>query len=198
MRIAMISFVIVTLVCVVAGSGPAHSAPMPGKEKPIRLAPRAAVGEPAAAKTAAATIEARSGSHVAGRAVFTEREGQIVLELTVENAPPGLHAVHIHEKGDCSAPDAMSAGSHWNPTGEAHGMWGHPPYHRGDIGNLEVGKDGKGTMMLATNLWTISGAPEKEIAGRSIVIHANPDDFVTQPAGNSGARIGCGVIEPVK
>jgi Cu-Zn family superoxide dismutase len=88
----------------------------------------------------------------------------------------------------------MSAGPHWNPTNQAHGQWGHGAYHLGDIGNIEVGPDGKGGITFRTDLWSIGGKPEKDIVGRAVVVHANPDDFVTQPTGNAGGRIGCGVV----
>ncbi len=145
-------------------------------------------------RRAEAVIEPRSGSRVTGHALFVMQRGRVKLDLTVENAPPGIHAVHLHEKGDCSAPDAMSAGPHWNPTNAAHGQWGHNPFHRVDIGNIEVGKDGKGRTTLETDLWSIGGKPETDVLGRAIVVHAGPDDFVTQPTGNAGGRIGCGVV----
>jgi Cu-Zn family superoxide dismutase len=164
------------------------------KPKPVRMAPRETATPEAPQARAVARIEARSGSTLGGEAVFAQQGGNVVLTLTVENAPQGSLAVHLHEKGDCSAPDAMSAGPHWNPTGEMHGQWGHSPYHRGDIGNIEVGPDGKGTLTLTTDLWNIGGDPAGDIVGRSIVVHAKTDDFKTQPTGNAGGRIGCGVI----
>jgi Cu-Zn family superoxide dismutase len=164
--------------------------PEPVRVKQGRIAPLGENEE----RRAEAVIEGKSGSKMTGRATFVQKKNFVKMELTLENATPGLHAVHLHEKGDCSAPDAMSAGPHWNPTSMAHGEWGHEPFHHGDIGNVEVGKDGKGRTTLETDLWSIGGPPLGDILGRAIVVHAGTDDFVTQPTGNAGGRIGCGVV----
>lgn len=170
--------------------------------KPIHLSlllgvPLLMAAEGAAAPVkAVAVIESRSGSRLTGRAEFTAHDGQVTLDLRIEGAPPGTHAVHLHEKGDCSAADASSAGEHWNPTGEGHGRWMKRPFHRGDIGNVTVGEDGKGTLTLTTDIWTIGGAAETDVAGKAIVVHAKEDDFATQPSGGAGGRIGCGVVGP--
>ena len=113
---------------------------------------------------------------------------------------PGSHAVHIHEHGDCSAPDAMSAGGHWNPTSKAHGKWGQADgeFHLGDIGNIEVGADGKGIIEFVTDLWTIGGGGPNDVVGKSIIVHAMPDDYTSQPTGAAGERIGCGEIQRVR
>lgn len=146
-------------------------------------------------KKAIAIIESRSDSHVSGKARFHEVNGKVTLTIKIEGAEPGTHAVHLHEKGDCAAPDAASAGGHWNPAHEDHGKWAASPFHRGDIGNIEVGADGKGTFTLTTDLWTIGGAPETDVIGKGIIIHAKADDFTTQPTGNAGGRVGCGVVQ---
>ncbi|HET6373491.1 MAG TPA: superoxide dismutase family protein [Candidatus Polarisedimenticolia bacterium] len=146
-------------------------------------------------KKAVAVIESKSGSHVTGKASFHEANGKVTLKIRIEGAEPGLHAVHLHEKGDCSAPDAASAGGHWNPTQSDHGKWAVSPFHHGDIGNIEVGANGKGTFILTTDLWTIGGPPETDVIGKGIIIHAKVDDFTTQPTGNAGGRVGCGVVQ---
>ncbi len=161
---------------------------------PLTLRAAAESGHDAAkSRKATAKIEARSGSQVEGKATFTQEAGKVTLHLSVRNMSPGLHAFHIHEKGDCSDPKAASAGPHWNPAGAPHGKWGDS-CHLGDIGNIEVGKNGKGTVRLTTDLWSIGGSAESDIVGRSVIVHESPDDFVTQPTGNAGGRIGCGVI----
>ena len=102
-------------------------------------------------------IEAKSGSKLKGKGTFTsDGKGGITLRIEVSDAPPGEHAVHIHDKGDCSSPDGKSAGDHWNPTKMEHGKWGAAGdhYHLGDIGNLTVTPDGKGTVTLDTTKWT--------------------------------------------
>jgi Cu-Zn family superoxide dismutase len=144
--------------------------------------------------TAGAVLEPRSGTSVSGRATFTANQDGVTLALEVRGAAAGVHAVHIHETGDCSAPDAASAGAHWNPSGVDHGRWGTPPHHLGDIGNLQVGEDGVGELTLTTPLWSIGGPSGSDIVGKAVIVHAAPDDFKTQPTGAAGGRIACGVI----
>jgi len=148
--------------------------------------------------TAKAVMEPASGSQVTGEATFTEENGTIVFELNAENLTPGEHAVHLHEKGDCSAEDASSAGGHWNPTMKPHGKRGDgTSFHKGDIANISVGDDGKGTLKLSIDDWSIGGADSTNVIGKSVIIHADPDDFTSQPAGNAGARVSCGVIKSI-
>jgi len=161
--------------------------------------------EPAPEETAAPSIEsiarldtllkAKSGSDLTGIAIFIQDSFGVSLQLNLENTPPGEHAVHLHETGDCSADDASSAGGHWNPTIEDHGKWGDAPHHLGDIGNISVGEDGIGTLSLTTDRWTIGGGGETDIYGKALVVHADPDDFASQPTGAAGGRIGCAVIK---
>jgi len=93
----------------------------------------------------------------------------------------GSASAHLHETGDCTAPDGASAGGHWNPSHENHGKWLASPFHRGDIGNIEVGADGKGNFTVTTDLWTIGGAPDTDVIGKAVIIHDKADDFTTQP-----------------
>jgi Cu-Zn family superoxide dismutase len=158
----------------------------------MRPAPKGFSGK--VGKQAAATLQARSGSKAGGEALFVESKETVTLHLLITGAEPGVHAVHIHETGDCSAPDGASAGGHWNPTNVNHGKWGAAPHHSGDIGNVEVGADGKAQLTLSSKVWTIGGPPETNIVGRSVIVHAKADDFTTQPTGNAGGRIACGVI----
>ena len=146
------------------------------------------------AKQAVATIDSRSDSSVTGMAIFTQNGDQVTFTVEIQNATPGLHAVHIHEYGDCSAPDGKSAGGHWNPTDVGHGKWGVGEYHLGDIGNITVGEDGTGSYELTTDLWEIGTGSDIDVVGKGIIVHADADDFISQPSGNAGARIGCGVI----
>jgi Cu-Zn family superoxide dismutase len=147
---------------------------------------------------AVAVIASKSDSHLTGKATFHAEGGKVTLKVEIAGAEPGTHAVHLHEKGDCSAADGSSAGGHWNPTSENHGKWAAAPFHHGDIGNVEVGADGKGTLTLTTDLWTIGGAPETDVVGKAVIVHAKADDFTTQPTGNAGGRVGCGVVEMAK
>ena len=148
-------------------------------------------------RTAKAVMEPASGSNVSGEVNFTEREnGKVRIELKVENLPPGEHAVHLHENGDCSAADASSAGGHWNPTMKPHGKRGEgTAFHKGDIDNMKVGDDGKGTLTMTVEGWSIGGADSTNIIGKSVIIHDKADDFTSQPAGNAGSRVSCGVIK---
>lgn len=143
---------------------------------------------------AVAVIASKSDSHLTGKATFEAEKGKVTLKVEIAGAEPGTHAVHLHEKGDCSAADGSSAGGHWNPTHVDHGKWAASPFHHGDIGNVEVGADGKGTLTLTTDLWTIGGAPETDVVGKAVIVHAKADDFTTQPTGNAGGRVGCGVV----
>lgn len=143
---------------------------------------------------ASARIEAKSGSNVEGEAVFRPEGGQIVLVLQVKNLPAGQHAAHLHEKGDCSAQDGSSAGGHWNPTTDEHGKWGEGAHHLGDLGNIDVAADGKGEITLTTDKWSIGTGNANDIVGKAIIVHEKQDDFTTQPTGNAGGRIGCGVV----
>lgn len=146
------------------------------------------------AKKAEAMIASQNGSTVTGTATFVEENGIITLTLQIVGAMPGERAVHIHMMGDCSM-DGMAAMGHWNPDMKMHGQWGKGEFHLGDIGNVSVAADGTGKLTLSTNLWTIGdGSGLNDVVGRAFMVHADPDDFATQPTGNAGARVGCGVI----
>ena len=144
-------------------------------------------------QVAHAVIEGRSGSHLAGHASFISTNDGVRIEVHVTGASPGTHAVHLHDKGDCSAPDALSAGPHFNPTQHAHGSPQADPHHAGDFGNMQVGPDSTGTLELVSKDLTVDPGP-KCVVGHSIVVHGGTDDFMTQPSGNSGPRVGCGVV----
>jgi Cu-Zn family superoxide dismutase len=162
--------------------------PAPREEPPPSPSP------PPRAQQASAVIEARSDSQLSGMATFTVEGEQIAMRLDLEHAPPGRHAAHIHEFGDCSAPDGSSAGGHWNPMGVDHGKWAVEPFHLGDLGNVTIGADGSGAFLLTTDLWSIGTGESNDIVGKAIIVHAGVDDFSTQPTGGAGGRIGCGVI----
>ena len=147
------------------------------------------------AATASADIEGRSGSKLTGRATFTPAVGggvRVVVDLS--GAPPGLHGLHLHQNGDCSAADAASAGDHFNPMGHQHGAPGAAEHHAGDFGNIEVGPDGTGHLEITVVDLTLDSGPNS-VLGHAIVVHADRDDLKTQPSGKSGARIGCGVVQ---
>lgn len=143
---------------------------------------------------ASAKIESRSGSTLSGTATFAEQAGGVLVEINVQGAPPGWHAVHVHEHGNCSAPDGASAGGHFNPATKNHGSPHAPEHHAGDLGNMWVDEGGKGRHVLLMPDLAVKDGPNS-VRGRSIIVHASVDDLVTQPTGNAGGRIGCGVIQ---
>ncbi len=149
-------------------------------------------------KSAKAILSGCSDSEMNGIVEFTESNGVVKMTARMSNVNQGMHGFHIHAVGDCSAADGSSAGGHWNPTGEDHGKWGTPPFHKGDIGNFEADKNGVGSINMKTDLWCVGCADEmKDIVGKSIIVHAGEDDCTSQPSGAAGARIACGVIEKV-
>ncbi|MDT3403888.1 superoxide dismutase family protein [Mucilaginibacter terrae] len=132
---------------------------------------------------------------VSGTAHFTRKDAEVELQLTltIPKKANSTVAVHFHEHGDCGDM-GKGAHGHWNPTKEDHGKWGAAPYHSGDIGNIKLDKDGKATFTVKTDRWTIGGPEKTNILNRSLIVHSGVDDYKTQPTGNSGSRIGCGVI----
>lgn len=147
------------------------------------------------ARQAVAPIEpTAAGSQVAGEAVFTEEPDGVRVAVTVVNVTPGKHGFHIHENGSCD--DAgKAAGGHFNPEGSAHGFLpehGHGKAHPGDMGNIDVGPDGSGTLDLFLPKLNFD-KPPYAILGLSVILHEKEDDF-SQPTGNAGGRIGCGII----
>lgn len=147
-------------------------------------------------ETVVVRLESKSGSTATGVAIFVQEYGQVRLISEFEGLTPGVHAMHLHEKADCSAADGTSSGGHWNPTFEKHGSWGDPKgYHRGDIGNLTAKADGTAKLMFQTDQWCIGcGDETKDILGKAVILHDGRDDLTTQPTGNAGGRISCGGI----
>jgi Cu-Zn family superoxide dismutase len=150
--------------------------------------------------SAIAIIEEKHESGALGEVLFIQTENYVRMEAMVKGLPLGVYTIHIHEKGDCSAADASSAGGHWNPTNSLHGEWGKEPFHTGDVGNLEIMEDSTMVFFRTTDLWCIScGEKVKDIVGKSIVIHQGYDDFTISSDNNLNKRVGCGEIieEPI-
>ena len=140
-------------------------------------------------------LEPKSGSNVTGTATFSEKNGVVSFEAKLSGLKPGVHGIHIHEKSDCSAADATSAGGHWNPLHVKHGKWSDTEHHKGDIGNFTADENGTATITLKTDEWCIGcGDVNKDILGKGLIVHDKADDFVTQPTGNAGARVACSAI----
>ncbi|NBW27433.1 MAG: superoxide dismutase family protein [Flavobacteriaceae bacterium] len=140
-------------------------------------------------------FEPKSSSNVQGTGFFTEKNNQVTFTAKFSGLKPGIHAIHIHEKSDCSAADGSSAGGHWNPTFKKHGKLGEGDAHKGDIGNFTADDLGNGSITFNTNEWCIGCEDKtKDILGKSLIVHQGADDYVSQPAGNSGARVACSAI----
>lgn len=148
------------------------------------------------AKEVTVLMESKSGSEVLGEVVFREENGKVVMTANFEGLTPGEHAIHLHEKADCSADDATSSGGHWNPTFAKHGKWGDTEgYHLGDIGNFTADENGNGTITFESDLWCIGcGDEKKDILGKAVIVHEGTDDFTSQPSGAAGARVSCGGV----
>jgi Cu-Zn family superoxide dismutase len=144
-------------------------------------------------------MEPKNDSNVEGVVNFTGGKGRKVsMSATFSGLAPGEHAIHLHEKADCSADDATSTGGHWNPTGEPHGKWGvEGGFHRGDIGNFVADENGNATVSFETDLWCIGcGDPNRDILGKAVIVHQGSDDFTSQPSGAAGPRVSCtGIIQ---
>jgi Cu-Zn family superoxide dismutase len=158
----------------------------------------AAVTAGAATQTtrAVANLGATRGSSVSGRVTLARAEGGVNVTAEIQGLSQGAHGLHIHEFGDCSAPDGSSAGGHFNPTSEPHGGPIEERRHAGDLGNIVADKQGNARLEYLDGRFTLD-APAG-VLGRAVVIHTNPDDLKTQPTGNSGARLACGVIGVVR
>lgn len=144
------------------------------------------------------SLDPKSGSNIEGTINFVEKNGMVTMVGTVTGLEEGEHAIHIHEKADCSSDDGKSSGGHWNPTGQPHGAWGDATgYHKGDIGNMTANANGRAAISKSTDEWCIGcGDETKDILGKAIIVHIGVDDLTSQPAGAAGARIGCaGIIE---
>ena len=148
---------------------------------------------PPSGPKATATLAPTAGNAARGSVTFTPNDDKVRVVANVSGLSPGGHGFHVHEKGDCSAPDATSAGGHFNPTNKPHGNPAGGEHHGGDMPMLEA--DASGNAKLDVTLDTVTlGTGPNGLVGRSVVVHKDADDYRSQPAGNSGARIACGPI----
>lgn len=142
---------------------------------------------------AQARLQSKSGSNVTGTLQFTQVGNSVRVTGDIAGHTRGKKAIHIHEKGDCSAADATSAGGHFNPHKAKHGAPGAG--HAGDLGNLEVNDAGRASINQTVSGISVSSSAPDGIIGRAVIIHAQEDDLKTDPTGNAGGRVACGVIE---
>ncbi|MEX0289802.1 MAG: superoxide dismutase family protein [Flavobacteriaceae bacterium] len=143
-------------------------------------------------------MEPKSDSNVKGVVNFTEEDGSVKMVATLTGLTEGEHAIHIHEKADCSSADGKSTGGHWNPTAQPHGKWGATEgYHKGDIGNFTADAEGNATVEHITDEWCLGCEDDnKNLVGKAVIVHQGADDFTSQPSGAAGARVSCtGIIQ---
>lgn len=144
-----------------------------------------------AGRSAAAPLRTATGADV-GTVTATEMNGGIQIRIDARAMPAGIHGAHVHTTGRCDAPDFTTAGGHWNPTAKQHGTGNPAGPHAGDAPNLTIGADGTGSLTIMLPAGTMDGLLDTD--GSAFVIHANADDYKTDPSGNSGGRIACGVF----
>lgn len=145
-------------------------------------------------RSATAMLYAADGSP-RGEVTVTDTDGAIKVAVAARGLPPGAHGMHIHAVGRCDAPDFATAGGHWNPTAQQHGRNNPAGKHRGDLPNLVAGADGSASLEAEVEGAGLTGSDGLlDADGAAFVIHATADDYVTDPSGNSGARIACGVF----
>lgn len=148
------------------------------------------------ASRATVNLAPASASLVSGRLTLVPMGDGVHITGEIGGLQPGdMRGFHIHQKGDCSAADASTAGGHFNPAAQAHGRSGHGPHHAGDTDNIVA--DARGVARIDAHVTgvTLGGGAGNDIAGRAVIVHAAADDYATQPTGNAGARVACGVIK---
>ncbi|WP_194722402.1 superoxide dismutase family protein [Noviherbaspirillum malthae] len=145
---------------------------------------------------AVSQLNPTQGNKTGGAVSFVQNGDRILVDARVDGLTPGLHGFHVHEKGDCSSPDGMSAGGHFNPGSKPHGGPDHSDRHAGDFGNLEADANGNAVLKLSipASQVSLSRDASNSIVGKALIVHADPDDYKTQPTGNAGKRLACGII----
>ncbi len=181
MRVKSILFILAATAVFTASIGAAQEKETPKAESPAK---------------AIAVLHPTEGNQVHGTVTFTKVAAGVEIVAHVEGLTPGKHGFHVHEYGDCSSADATSAGAHFNPKGTPHGAPSDKMHHAGDFGNIEANSSGVAHSEWTDKDMTFNGP--NTIVGRAVIVHAAEDDLITQPTGNSGARVACGVIGVAK
>ncbi|MBB1061730.1 superoxide dismutase family protein [Marilutibacter spongiae] len=159
-------------------------------------APAPAPAPVSTAKAAEVVLTAASASLVSGKLNVRPGADGVYLGGEIGGLTPGsLHAIHIHENGDCSAVDASSAGGHFNPAGSPHGRVGQGAHHGGDMDNINANGEGVAQVNVHAEGVTLGGGAFNDVAGRAVIVHAAGDDYTSQPSGNAGKRVACGIIK---
>lgn len=140
--------------------------------------------------TATASLNPTEGNNVQGSVTFTQTGDAVQVEGDISGLTEGMHGFHIHEKGDCSAPDASSAGGHFNPNNNEHGARTDSVRHMGDLGNIEADAQGNASISFTDSVLVFN-----QIISKAVIVHAGEDDLTSQPSGAAGSRVACGVIE---
>lgn len=164
----------------------------PRLTSPPQLEDKEDYASPTTIKQASAVLSPTQGNNASGSVTFTQMDNGVQVVADIMNLTPGEHGFHIHENGDCSAPDASSAGEHFNPTDMPHGGPESPRHHIGDLGNIVADASGRARMNKVFSFLSLNG--DNSIVGKSILVHSDRDDLVSQPSGDSGTRLACGVI----
>ena len=186
-----LSLLVLALLVGVTACGPKSEAPTPeapseAAEEVVETVEEALVG--------VAVLTPRADTDVAGTVTFTQTGEGVVFVANISGVAPGLHGIHLHEKGDCSAGDFTSTGGHFNPTGDPHGGPNDSIRHAGDFGNITVGEDGSGHLELLTDMLSVDPDAETTVIGRAVILHEGEDDLESQPTGAAGARLACGTV----
>ena len=148
-----------------------------------------------AGPSAKAELKPTQGNTASGWVRFEQRGSNLLVTAEVRGLKPNAEqGFHVHEKGDCSAPDATSAGGHFNPAGKPHAHYLQGASHAGDLPNLKADANGVATYSYTSDALSLATGATNGVVGRAVVVHRDPDDYTSQPAGNSGPRIACGVI----
>ena len=147
------------------------------------------------APRATASLQPTRGNQTSGTVSFVEARGKVRVNAVVVGLKPGReHGFHVHEAGDCGSGDGMSTKGHFNPRGKPHAHFSTPERHVGDLPALRADANGRAEASFESDLMTVSPGPAS-VVGRGLIVHADPDDYKTQPTGNAGARIACAVIQ---